>query len=131
MPRSIRQLLMAVAAVAVLAGPAAAQDMTSSDVTRMEQTVDQLGTDILNVRQRDRAAARAFQTELADLEDEVIYLKVKLRRERRVSRADYIDIRDRLENLRARVNGTDTSAGRYGRNNPNDPNVERNTPSID
>jgi hypothetical protein len=126
MPRSIRQLLIAVAALAVLAGPAAAQDMTVGDVTRMEQTVDQVGADILKVRQRDRAAARAFQTELADLEDEVTYLKVKLRRERNVSRADYIDVRDRLENLRSRVNGTDTYAGRYGGANPTVDRTDRN-----
>jgi len=137
MPRSFRQLLIAVAALAGLAGPAAAQDMTTSDVTRMEQAVDGVGADILTVRQRDRTAARAFQTELADLEDEVTYLKVKLRRERRVSRADWIDVRDRLENLRSRVNGTDTYAGRYGRNNPNNPNdpnidrVDRNYPNVE
>jgi hypothetical protein len=131
MPRVIQQLLIAVAALAVLAVPAAAQDMTTSDVTRLEQSVDALGSDILKVRQRDRAAARVFQTELADLEDEVTYLKVKLRRERRVSRADWIDVRDRIENLRSRVNGTDTYAGRYGRNNPNDPNIDRDNPNID
>jgi hypothetical protein len=126
MPRSIRQLLIAVAALAVLAGPAAAQDMTVGDITRMEQAVDQVGADILKVRQRDRAAARAFQTELADLEDEVTYLKVKLRRERHVSRADYIEVRDRLENLRSRVNGTDTYAGRYGGANPPVERTDRN-----
>ncbi|MBA3272052.1 MAG: hypothetical protein H0T71_16230 [Acidobacteria bacterium] len=137
MPRSVRQLLIAVAAVAVVAGPAAAQDMTSGDVTRMEQNLDQLGSEILTVRKRDRAAARSFQTELSDLEDDVTYLKVKLRRERVVSRADYFDVRDRIENLRSRVNGTDTYEGRYGRgtnnpaNNPNsrdrDDTIERNT----
>jgi TolA-binding protein len=126
MPRSIRQLLIAVAALAVLAGPAAAQDMTVGDITRMEQAVDQVGADILKVRQRDRAAARAFQTELADLEDEVTYLKVKLRRERHVSRADYIEVRDRVENLRSRVNGTDTYAGRYGGANPPVERTDRN-----
>lgn len=118
MPRSVRQFFVALTAVAALAGPASAQDMTTGDVTRMEQNLDQIGSDILKVRQRDRAAARAFQAELADLEDEVTYLKVKLRRERNVSRADYMDVRDRIENLRNRVNGTDSYAGRYGRNVP-------------
>jgi hypothetical protein len=114
MLRSVRQLLVAVAAVAVLTGPAAAQDMTSSDVTRLEQTVDRIGADLMQLRQRDRAAARALQAELNDLDEEVTYLKVKLRRERVVSRADFMDVRDRLENLRARVTGNDTYAGRYG-----------------
>jgi hypothetical protein len=114
MLRSVRQLLVAVAAVAVMASPAAAQDMTTSDITRLEQTVDQIGADLVQLRQRDRAAARAMQAELNDLDEEVTYLKVKLRRERSVPRSDFNDVRDRLENLRTRVTGNDTSAGRYG-----------------
>lgn len=114
MPRSVRHLLVAIAAVAMLAGSAAAQDMTTSDVQRLQQTADQVGADIVKLRQRDRAAARALQAELDDLEEEVIYLKVKHRREGTVSRSDYMDVRDRLENLRARVTGNDSYAGRYG-----------------
>ena len=114
MSRILRQLAMAVATVALLGGTAVAQDMSTSDVTRMQQTADQIGNDLVKLRQRDRAAARALQSELDDLEDEIIYLKVKLRRERNVSRVEYTDVRDRLENLRNRVNGNDTYAGRYG-----------------
>jgi hypothetical protein len=114
MLRNVRRLLVGVAAVAVLGTtPARAQDMTSADVSRLEQTVDQISGDLTTLRQRDRAAARSLQTELAELEDEVTYLKVKLRRERTVSRADYIDVRDRLENLRSRVNGNDNYTGAY------------------
>jgi hypothetical protein len=46
-----------------------------------------------------------MQDELTMLDEEVTYLKVKLRRERFVSRADYLDVRDRLENLKGRVTG--------------------------
>jgi hypothetical protein len=113
MQSSVRQLLVAAAAVAVLAGPAAAQDLTSSDIARLEGTVDQITADLAQLRQRDRAAARALQAELQELDDEVTYLKVKLRRERVVSRADFMDVRDRLENLRGRVSGTDNYAGGY------------------
>lgn len=113
MPRSLRQLLVAVAALAVLAGSAAAQDMTTSDVQRLQATADQVATDIIQLRQRDRSAARALQAELDDLEDEIVYLRVKLRRERSVPRADFVDVRDRLEGLRSRVGGTDSSSGRY------------------
>lgn len=117
MPRSLRQLLVAVAALAVLAGSAAAQDMTTSDVQRLQATADQVATDIIQLRQRDRSAARALQAELDDLEDEIVYLRVKLRRERSVPRADYMDVRDRLESLRSRVSGSDTSSGRYSTDN--------------
>jgi hypothetical protein len=113
MPRKVRQLLVAFAAVAVLASPAAAQDMTASDVQRMEQSIDQINAELVKLRPRDRAAARAWQAELMELDDEVTYLKVKLRKERYVSRADYMDVRDRIENLRARITGQDTYTGGY------------------
>lgn len=113
MLRRVRQVLVAGVAVLALAGPAAAQDMTTSDLTRLQQSVDQLASDIVQLRQRDRTAARTLRAELDEIEDEVIYLRVKLRRERTVPRADYIDVRDRLEDLRARVTGSDTSTGRY------------------
>jgi hypothetical protein len=113
MQGSVRQMLVAVAAVAVLAGPAAAQDTTTSDINRLEQTAAQVGADMVQLRQQDRAAARAMQSELNEIDEDITYLKVKLRREGRVSRSEYTDVRDRLENLRARVNGNDT-AGRYG-----------------
>jgi 3D (Asp-Asp-Asp) domain-containing protein len=112
---SVRQLLVAICAIAVMAGGhAAAQDMTTSDITRLEQTVDQIGADLVQLRQRDRNAARTLQAELNDLDEEVTYLKVRLRRERSVPRADFIDVRDRLERLRERVSNNDVNAARYG-----------------
>jgi hypothetical protein len=96
------------ASVAVLAGPAAAQDVTTSDLTRLQQTSDQISTELQQLRQRDRAAARALQAELADLDEEIVYLKVKLRKESNIGRYEFTDLRDRLENLRSRVQG-DTS----------------------
>jgi hypothetical protein len=132
MSGSVRQLLVAVTAVAVLVGPAmaVAQDMTASDVTRLEQTVDQINADLVQLRQRDRAAARSLQAELMTLDEEVTYLKVKLRRERIVSRADYLDVQDRLESLSARVSGRDTSAGGYTTGtNPNYPASGTRQPS--
>ena len=113
MQGSVRQMLVAIAAVTVLAGPAAAQDATTSDINRLEQTVAQVGADMVQLRQRDRAAARAMQSELNEIDEEVTYLKVRMRREGRVPRSEYTDVRDRLENLRSRVNGNDTT-GRYG-----------------
>jgi hypothetical protein len=113
MPRTITSFIATLVAVLMLAGPAAAQDMTSSDVQRLQQTVDDINADLARARSRDRVSARNYQAELADLEDEVTYLKVKLRKERAVARVEYVDVRDRLENLKGRVNGTDTSSGSY------------------
>ena len=111
MPRSVRHLLVAMTAVVALAGPAAAQDMSTSDLTRLQQTADQISSDLAQLRTRDRAAARTMQTELNDLEDEITYLKVKMRKERSVARREYTDLNDRLMNLRSRVRGESTSSG--------------------
>jgi hypothetical protein len=48
--------------------------------------------------------AGRLQSELDDLRDEVIYLKVKLRKEG-VARSEYSDLRDRIESLRSRARG--------------------------
>jgi hypothetical protein len=115
MPRSVRHLLAAMAAVVMLAGPAAAQDMTTSDLTRLQQTADEINSSLVQLRQRDRVAARTLQAELMDLDEEIIYLKVKNRKERGgVSRFEYNDLRDRLDNLRSRVRGDSTASGRTG-----------------
>lgn len=122
---SVRQLLVAVAAVAVLAGSAGAQDITTSDVNRLEQALAQINADMVALRQQDRAAARALQIELNEVDEEVTYLKVKLRREGSVSRAEYQDVRRRLDDLRSRVTANDTTTTRSGGNsrttNPNYP----------
>jgi hypothetical protein len=119
MHRSARHLLVAMAAVATLAGPAAAQDMTTSDLSRLQQTSDQISTDLQQLRQRDRTAARALQAELADLDDEIIYLKVKQRKDGTVGRYEFTDLRDRLENLRSRVRGD--ANGSYSTGGRSDP----------
>lgn len=115
MPRSVRHVLGAFVVIAALAGPAAAQDMTTSDLQRLQESIDQIETDLRQARQSDRVGARNLHAELLDLEDEVIYLKVKLRKERRVSRAEYIDVRDRIERLRNRVAGNTTYPSGSGR----------------
>jgi hypothetical protein len=136
MPRNflraaLHRLVPAFAALVLIAGSASAQDMTSADVTRLQQSVDQIGSDLAKLQTTDRTAARAMQSELTDLEEEVTYLKVKLRKERVVSRSDYMDVRDRLDDLRSRVNGTNSS-GRYGSGTrSSDPAVEARESSVD
>jgi hypothetical protein len=111
MPGRVRYLLAAMAAVVMLAAPAAAQDMTASDLTTLQQTADEIDSELVQLRQRDRAQARALQAELLDLEEEITYLKVKMRKEPNgVSRAEYSDLRSRLDNLRSRVRGEATTS---------------------
>jgi hypothetical protein len=111
MPGRVRHLLAAMAAVVMLAAPAAAQDMTASDLTTLQQTADQIDSELTQLRQRDRAKARTLQAELLDLEEEITYLKVKMRKEPNgVTRAEYSDLRARLDNLRSRVRGDATAS---------------------
>jgi TolA-binding protein len=102
-----------VALVVALGAPAAAQSgygsqsatVTSADIQRLQDDVYSAGSDLSRLRSRDAATADRLQNQLDDLRDEVTYLKVKLRREGSVSRADYTDVRDRIANLRAEARG--------------------------
>ena len=97
--------LMAVLVVSLgLAVPAFAQlAVSSADIQRLQDSLAQASTEVQQVRARDAARAGAMQTQLDDLRDEVTYLRVKLRKEGSVSRTDYVDVRDRLDDLRSRA----------------------------
>jgi TolA-binding protein len=106
-----RALLMGVI-IAGLAAPAAAQQsttVTQADIQRLQDNVYLADRDVSQTRSRDAARASQLQAELDDLRDEVVYLKVKLRKERTLSRAEYADVRDRIEDLRSRARGDSAS----------------------
>lgn len=91
-------------ALGLVAAPAMAQpEVSSTDIERLQTTVNEVGREIASLRDRDTAAARRLQTDLDELQDEVIYLRVRLRKERSVPRAEYADVRDRLDRLRTRA----------------------------
>ena len=52
------------------------------------------------LRSSNTDLAARLQTELDDLRDEVVYLKVKMRKEGNINRSDYADVRDKLSDLR-------------------------------
>jgi hypothetical protein len=85
----------------------ARQAVTQADITRLQDGVSAAYGDLGELRSRDAGAARTLQGDLDELREEVIYLKVKLRKEGSVPRAEFLDMRDRLDDLRARA----TSAG--------------------
>jgi TolA-binding protein len=94
-----------------LAVPSAAQQgsvVTQADIQRLQDNVYLAERDISQARSRDAARANQFQAELDDLRDEVVYLKVKLRKERTLARSEYADTRDRIEDLRSRARGDST-----------------------
>jgi len=99
----IHRAALALVFVAGVATSLTAQTVTQTDIQRLQDDVTQAGMDVSQLRARDAARATQLQTEVDDLRDEVIYLKVKLRRERSLARPEYLDVRDRIENLRARA----------------------------
>ena len=59
---------------------------------RLQDNVYLADRDISQLRSRDATRATQLGTELDDLRDEVVYLKVKLRKERTLSRTEYADV---------------------------------------
>jgi hypothetical protein len=60
---------------------------------------------VSRLRTSDALQAGRLQDELDTLREDVIYLKVKLRKESSVSRAEYTQLRDQLQDLRSRARG--------------------------
>jgi TolA-binding protein len=99
----IHRAALAALVVTVLAAPALAQNVTQVEIQRLQDNIYQASTDVSQLRSRDASRATQLQTELDDLRDEVVYLKVKLRKERSLARTEYADVRDRIEDLRTRA----------------------------
>jgi Ni/Co efflux regulator RcnB len=111
--RVIHRIVLAGLVVASLAAPVAAQQsatVTQADVQRLQDNVYLADRDVTQLRSRDAARAGQLQTELDDLRDEVVYLKVKLRKERTLARSEYADVRDRIDDVRSRARGESTSS---------------------
>jgi len=88
--------------LSALVVPAAAQTpVTAADLQRLQENVTEISGSISAVRSRDAQLASSLQKRLDDLSDEIIYLKVKLRKESSVTRGEYIDLLDRIDRLRS------------------------------
>ncbi len=107
--------------VVVLALPVAAQStngngqaqtlVTSADIQRLQDQVYEAGNDVSRLRGRDSALADDLQNRLDDLRDEVVYLKVKLRKEGSVNPEDYADVRVRVQDIRSQARGVSSRNG--------------------
>ena len=98
-----RRLPVALAAsLMVLAGAAAAeaQAVTQADIDRLEVLADDVQVDVNAAVDRN---STLNTTEFEMLREEVIYLKVKQRKNERISRREYNDVADRLRSLQARA----------------------------
>ena len=106
---SITAALLAVASVA-----SAQQSVSTSDIQRLQDQVYQAGSDVTRLRSTDSSQAARLETELDDLRDEVVYLKVKMRKDGTVSRSEYADVRDRIQTVRSRARGDVGSSSQSG-----------------
>jgi TolA-binding protein len=110
MSRVFSRVVRALPAAALLlafAAPSSAQSarVTQADVQKLQDSVYLAERDISNLRTRDSGRAQQLQTELDDLSDEVIYLRVKLRKERTLAQSEYNDVQTRIEDVRSRARG--------------------------
>ena len=105
-----RAALAAIIVTGLAASASAQGNVTQADIQRLQDSVYQAGTDVAQARTRDAARANQLQSELDELRDEVIYLRVKLRKEGTLVRTEYADVRDRIENLRTRARGDTANA---------------------
>ena len=85
-----------------LARPAAAQSVTSSDIQRLQDQVYDASNEVSRMTGNQNDVAQ-LRNQLDDLRDEVVYLKVKLRKEGSVSRSDFNDVQRRLQDVRSRA----------------------------
>jgi hypothetical protein len=112
--KATKSLIAALLAVCLIA-PAAAQtnasNVSSADIQRLQDEVYQAGSDVSRLRTTNASEAARLEDELDTLRDEVIYLKVKLRKESNVSRREYTDLRDQLQDLRSRARGEASRRG--------------------
>ena len=99
------------ATLLMLAATASAQTRVSeTDIQRLQEQVYETSNDIARMR-ADADTTDRLETELQELRDEVIYLRVKMRKGGSVTRAEYADVRDRLQAFRSRVRGEGPRGG--------------------
>jgi hypothetical protein len=106
-------LVLILALVAALSGAVAAQGTVSSaEIQRLQDSIYDASRDVSQLRSRDGALAGQLERELDEARDESIYLKVKLRKNERVARNEYLDLRDRVDTIRNRARGEAAVASR-------------------
>lgn len=110
MSRLVSGLAFALALSVVFAPSAAARQssqasLTDTDVQRLKTAVADARVDVDRAKLRDAQLAASLSRQLNDLSDEVIYLSVKLRKDSQVPRAEYLELRDRIDDLRAKAQG--------------------------
>ena len=104
--RAIQAVIATLFVIFATAGASAqTASVSTADIQRLQDEVFQAGGEVSRLRTTNAAEAGRLQDELDTLREDVIYLKVKLRRENTVSRSEYSEVRDRVQELRSRARG--------------------------
>jgi hypothetical protein len=99
----------------LLPTPGSAQTaMTNADVQRLEGELTQAGSELSRLRASDPTLAGRLDPEYDEIREEVIYLKVKLRKEGNVARSEYHETRDRIDAFLSKVRSGSGTAPRAG-----------------
>jgi hypothetical protein len=100
-------------AITMLGGGASiaqAQNMTAVDVERLQDAIADASRDVSALQTRDSALASQLQKELDALRDESVYYKVRISRNEVVPRAEYFDLRDKVDGVRSRARRGDAAS---------------------
>ena len=84
--------------------PAAAQQNATNEPAELQRLRDSaylVERDLTSLRQGDTGRAETLQRRFEELQEEIVYLKVRQRKEGSVQRREYADLGARLEDLRA------------------------------
>ena len=100
--RLMSPLVLALALGTAWPSTAAAQ-VTSVDLQRLQDSIYDASRAVGQIRSRDASFASQLQTELDDVSDEAIYLKVKLRKNEPIARREYPELRDHAESIGGRA----------------------------
>jgi hypothetical protein len=98
-------LLVAPASLVARQGARSTTSLTDTDLQRLRTAISDARADVDRAKIRDAQLASTLTTQLNDLSDEVTYLSVRLKKERTVPRSEYLDLRDRIDDVRAKAQG--------------------------
>ena len=79
--------------------------VTAADLSKLDADVTKVSSQIAALKKSDPTLASASEKTLGEVQDDLTYLKVKLRREGAVTPKEVADLRDRIETLRVKTQG--------------------------
>jgi hypothetical protein len=108
--RTVRTFSLALAVALLAAAPQPASQaqqaaVSSADITRLEMTATEVRNHLVSLKRSDPTLAADIEKRLVELDEEITYLRVKLRKEGGVTRQEHDALRDRLETLRLKAQG--------------------------